>query len=203
MIPGNLDQLAVATYIFGAVELGVLVTNDNMKQFDKGQPWSITKDHPIGGHCIPIVGRDADGNFLCVTWGKIQRIAPSFIEKYMDEGISYLDTQILDKAGLSPDAYDKDTLLTMLAKVSPQPVMRTLEEIAAAEIPDNEVIRYGFTGEAISGSGAFPTDEQFEAAFKLMGDFLDKSGYGWAVSKDKLKPFADQIAIAVVAAGPK
>ena len=75
-------------------------------------------------------------------------------------------------------------------------------EIAAAEIEANpEVIRYGLTSSTTAN--AFPTDEQFEAAFKLMGEFLDNSGYSWAISKDKLKPFADQIAIAVVAAGPK
>jgi len=202
MIPGNLDQLAMATYVFGAVELGVLVTADNMKQFDRNEPWTVTADHPMGGHCLPCVGRDADGNFLCITWGRIAKLSSPFVEKYMDEAITYLDTQILNKVGLSPGAFDKATLMKMLAKVSPQPVIRTAEEIAAAEIEANpEVIRYGLTSSTTAN--AFPTDEQFEAAFKLMGEFLDNSGYSWAISKDKLKPFADQIAIAVVAAGPK
>lgn len=199
MIPGNIDQLAMATYVFGAVELGVLMTADNMKQFDKGEPWTVTADHPIGGHCIPVFGRDADGNFLCVSWGKVARLSPAFIEKYMDEGIAYLDTQILDQAGLSQSAYNKATLLKMLAKVSPQPVVKTPEQIAAAEGLDNEVIRYGMVS---AEDKAFPTDEQFEISFKLLRGLLDQSGYGWALSNEKLRPYSDQIAIGVVSAGP-
>jgi len=191
MIPGNTDQLTMATYVFGAVELGVLMTADNMKQFDRDEPWTITADHPIGGHCMPVVGRDADGNFLCVTWGRIAKLSSAFVEKYMDEGITYLDTQILNKVGLSPGAYDQATLMKMLKKVSPQPVIKTVEA--------EEVIRYGFAGTGI----LFPTDEQLEAAFRIMSEFLDKSGYGWAISKEKLRPYSDQIAMAVVAASPK
>lgn len=200
MPAGNLNQLAMATYVFGAVELGIIVTADNMRQFDAGQPWTITSDDPIGGHCIPVFGRDADGNFLCVTWGRVQRIAPAFIQKYMDEGIAYLDPQILNKAGLSPGAYDKVTLVKMLAKISPQPVVKTLEQIAAAESTDDgQAIRYGFAG----NTTAFPTDEQLEISFKVLRGLLDKSGYGWALSDEKLRPYSDEIAIKVVAATPK
>src|SRR6266699_732309 len=127
MIAGNLDQLAMGAYIFGAVELGIMMTQDNMDQFDKGEPWTVTtKSEVIGGHCIPVFGRDVDGNFLCVTWGKVQRMTPSFIEKYMDEGYGYLDQEILNKAGLSHGAYDNLTLKKMLAKISPQPVVKTV-----------------------------------------------------------------------------
>lgn len=196
---GNIAQLTMATFIFGAVELGILITAENMKQFDRGETWTITSDDPIGGHCIPVFGRDASGNFLCVTWGRVQRIDPSFIEKYMDEGIAYLDAQILNKAGLSPGAYNQATLVKMLAKVSSQPVIKTLEQMAAAELADNsEVIRYGFAG---TTEALFPTDEQFEISFKIMQGFLEKSGYSWAISADKLRPYSDEIAIAVVKAG--
>lgn len=197
LISGNVDQLTMATYVFGAVELGVLITEDNMRQFDKGEPWDITNDQPMGGHCIPVFGRDADGNFLCVSWGKVQRITPAFIEKYMDEAIAYLDPQILNKAGLSPGAYDKATLVKMLAQVSPQPVIKTLEQMATAESADNvEAIRYGFAGTTV----AFPTDEQLEISFKVLRELLDKSGYGWAMSDEKLRPYSNEIAIKVVAA---
>lgn len=199
MTPGNLQQLAVATYVFGAVELGVLVTNDNMDQFDAGKPWTITGADPIGGHCVPVVGRDNDGNFLCVTWGRLQRIAPTFIQKYMDEGITFLDKEIINKAGLTIGAFKLDMLEKMLSKVSPQPVMRTLEEIAQAEQDDSEHIRYGIA----SVPDAYPTDEQFDAAFNILRAALDKSGYGWALNDEKLRPYSDAVAVGVVRATPK
>jgi hypothetical protein len=198
MINGNLDHLAVATYVFGAVELGVMLTEENMHQFDLGKPWTVTKDYPVGGHCIPVIGRNSNGDFLCVTWGKIHAMAPAFIQKNMDEGIAYLDTQILDKAGLSNKAFDRKTLEDMLAKVSPQKVFKTpYDEIVEAEAAN--AVGLGI----MSSPTRFPTDKQFEAAHKLLSKFLDDSGYGWALSKDKLKPYSDRIAIAVVQAGPK
>jgi len=210
MTPGDLNQLAVAAFVFGAVELGVLLTQDNMDQFDSGLPWTITRASPIGGHCIPIVGRDAVGNFLCVTWGRIQRIAPAFIKKFMDEGLTYLDQEILNKAGLSPGAYNQDTLQAMLAKVSPQPVVKTVEaqvasllqDVLSTDTTNREAIRYGFTSAADTPNNVFPTEDQLNVAFKLLRGLLDQSRYGWALSDAKLRPYSDQIAIGVVAAGP-
>ncbi len=187
--PGSVGQLAVAAYIFGAVEIGVLMTEDQMTQFDQGKPWTVTKAEPVGGHCIPIVGRDADGNFICVTWGRLQKITPAFLKKYMDEGIAYLNEEILNKLGLSSEAYDKATLQTMLAQVS------TLR-VAEAEIV--EPIRYGLLAEPPSPGNKFPTDEQFTAAFKILRAAIDKSGYGWALSDEKLKVYSDEVAFGVV-----
>jgi hypothetical protein len=188
MTPGNVNQLAAASYVFGAVELGIVMSKENMNQFDRKEPWTVASDEIVGGHCIPIVGRDADGNFLCISWGRIQRIAPSFIEKNMDEGITYLDQQILNNAGLSPGAYDKVTLLKMLAKVSPQRVIKTAEQIAAEE----KATQFAMMSPTV------PSDEQFAVAFKILRDLLDQSGYGWALSDAKLRPYSDQIAISIV-----
>lgn len=181
---GSVGQLAIATYIFGATEIGVLLTEDNMKQFDNAQPWTVTKANPVGGHCIPVVGRDADGNFLCVTWGRLQRIAPAFIKKYMDEGIAYLNDEILNQAGLTAGAYDKATLQKMLAQVS---------AIRVAEAETEEVIRYGMVSDS-----KFPSDEQLDVAFKLLRKAVDKSGYGWALSDANLKIYSDEVAFGVV-----
>ena len=135
-----------------------------------------------------------------MTWGKIQRIAPSFIQKYMDEGLTYLDTEIINKAGLAPGAYDHATLEKMLAKVSPQPVIKSLEEIAAEEQAANEVIRYSF---ASVDTTPHPTAAQFDVAFKTLRAALDGSGYGWALTDAKLRPYSDAVAIGVVRATPK
>jgi hypothetical protein len=188
--PGSVGQLAMAVYIFGAAEIGVLVTEDNMKQFDHGAVWTVTKANPVGGHCIPIVGRDSDGNFLCVTWGRIQRIAPAFIKKYMDEGIAYLNDEILNDAGLTAPAYDKATLQKMLAQVS-------AVRVAEAEIENNEeVIGYGM----VSAPSQEPTQRQLDVAFHILRGAIDKSGYGWALSDENLKVYSDKVATGVVAA---
>lgn len=186
--PGSVGQLTVAAYIFGAVEIGVLITEDNMNQFDQGKPWTVTKADPIGGHCIPVVGRDADGNFICVTWGRLQKITPAFIKKYMDEGIAFLNEEILNKLGLSSEAYDKVTLQKMLAQVS---------TLRVAEAETDQSIRYGFAAIGPEAS-KFPSDEQLDAAFKILRGALDKSGYGWALSDEKLKVYSDEVAFGVV-----
>lgn len=183
MQPGSVGQLAIGAYIFGAVEIGVMLSEDNMKQFDQGKPWTTTGADPIGGHCIPVIGRDADGYFLCVTWGRLQRIAPSFIKKYMDEGITYLNEEILNDV-----SYDKATLQHMLAQVS-------AIRVAEAEIQDQPV--YGML------STISPTDRQFDVAFSILREALDASGYGWALSDDKLKAYSDKVAIGVVGATPE
>ena len=187
--PGSVGQLAVATYIFGAVEIGVMITEDNMKQFDQGKPWTVTKADPVGGHCIPVFGRDVDGNFICVTWGRIQKITPAFIKKYMDEGIAYLNEEILNKLGLSDEAYDKATLQKMLAQVS---------ALRVAEVETEEVVRYGFAAMPEAGTNKFPSDEQFNTAFKILRTAIDKSGYGWALSDANLKIYSDEVAFGVV-----
>ena len=193
--PGSVGQLAIAAYIFGAVEIGVMITEDNMKQFDQGKPWTVTKAEPVGGHCIPVFGRDADGNFICVSWGRIQKITPAFIKKYMDEGIAYLNEEILNKLGLSSEAYDKATLQKMLAQVS---------AIRVAEAETEEVVRYGMLSEQPSLSNKFPSDEQLDAAFKILRAAIDKSGYGWALSDANLKVYSDEVAFGVVnAAAPQ
>src|SRR6266705_2363511 len=187
--PGSVGQFAVAAYIFGAVEIGVLITEDNMNQFDRGKPWTVTKADPVGGHCIPVVGRDTDGNFICITWGRLQKITPAFIKKYMDEGIAYLNEEILNKLGLSSEAYDKATLQKMLAQVS---------TLRVAEAETEEVVRYGFAAMPEAGTNKFPSDEQLDVAFKILRTAIDKSGYGWALTDAKLKVYSDEVALGVV-----
>lgn len=186
LTPGDTEQLALAVHIFGAVEIGLALSNDAEVQFERGQPWHETNSEPIGGHCVTIVGRDADGFFLCVTWGRLHRISPTFIETYMDEGYAYLNDEILNQQGLSREAYDKPALARMLAGIS-KPVNRTAAHALA------------LSPEAMDNAG-YPTQAQFDVAFKILRAAIDRSGYGFMLSDKKLKPFADEIAIGVVGA---
>jgi len=41
------------------------------------------------------VGRDAKGNIVVVTWGKIQLMTPRFYTKYCDEVVAYVSDEAL------------------------------------------------------------------------------------------------------------
>jgi hypothetical protein len=104
---GDLVQIARAAYIFGAVGIGVEITVSGMMQFKAGVPWApIATDKSMGGHYIPLVGRDANGNFLFISWGRIQAATPEWVAAQMDEGLCYFSRELLNAKGVSPESYD-------------------------------------------------------------------------------------------------
>lgn len=115
---GNLDQVALAGYLFGAVGVGIEFPAFAMDQFDAGQPWDVARKNTKieGGHYVPIVGRRG-GNYLLVTWGKLIEATPKFLTKYMDEGIAYLSTEIL-YGGKSIEGFNNAALLDNLRRVT-------------------------------------------------------------------------------------
>jgi hypothetical protein len=107
---GNLDELLAATYLFGAVGFGFQFPASAMTQFNAGQPWSVVPGSPIeGGHYVCIVGRRANGNLVCVTWGALQEMEPSFVPAFNDESVCYLSLESL-KNNVSPENFDLATL---------------------------------------------------------------------------------------------
>jgi hypothetical protein len=106
--PGDLDQIALATYLFGAIGLGLQMPQSAMGQFDNAEPWSSVQGSPNdGGHYLPCFGRNSHGNFLVVSWGRLQALTPEFLTEHMDEGIVYLTADWLTE---SPRGFDKDAL---------------------------------------------------------------------------------------------
>jgi len=104
---GDIGQLAQATYIFGAVSVGVLLPSSAEAQFIAGEPWSLVAgDKSLGGHCITSVGRDTNGNYLFVSWGRLQAATPEWVANSMDEAISPFSREILNTKGISPENYD-------------------------------------------------------------------------------------------------
>lgn len=114
---GNVDQLALASWLFGACGIGILISNENMQEFEQGKPWSTTTGKIEGGHYVCVVGRRANGNPLCVTWGKLQEMTPAFYEQANDESIAYLSGERLVD-GKSLDGFDLETLKSDLAVVA-------------------------------------------------------------------------------------
>jgi len=92
---GNLAELKVAAYLFGAVGIGIQVPASAQEQFAAGQPWDVVEGSPIdGGHYVPVVGFDGT-DILVVTWGAVQRMTVDFFTTYCDEAYAYLSDEAL------------------------------------------------------------------------------------------------------------
>ena len=104
---GDIDQLALAIYLFGATGIGIKFPGSAMDQFNAGKPWDVVSNAKIeGGHYIPGVGRDQSGNIVIVTWGKTQLMTPRFFKKYCDEVIAYVSTEAIATGGKTLDGFD-------------------------------------------------------------------------------------------------
>src|SRR5262249_46931606 len=96
--PGDVDLLAIATYLFSAVGIGLKLPETSMKQLAYGRRWDVVPGkHHFGGHYVSGVGRDIKGNFVVVTWGRLQLMTPRFFKKYCDEAIAYVSKEMLVK----------------------------------------------------------------------------------------------------------
>ena len=115
--PGNLNELALAVYLFGAVGLGFEMPSSTQDQFDNAEPWTLVKGSPNdGGHYVPCIGRNSAGNFLVVTWGRLQAVTPNFIIDKMDEGCVYLSFEQM-RENINPRGFDETGLRKALAEL--------------------------------------------------------------------------------------
>ena len=109
--PGDIDQLAIAMYLFGAVGIGIKFPDTAMDQFNAGKPWDVVRGPPPkDGHYIPGVGRLANGNIVVVTWGKTQQMTPRFYKKYCDEVVAYVSDEALTTGGKTLEGFKLDQL---------------------------------------------------------------------------------------------
>ena len=106
LTPGNLTQLAAAVYFLGAAGVGVNLPDDAEDQFDRAEPWSIGGTHTGNGHYISCIGRNSLGNFLFVSWGRLQAATPEWVYRNMDEGLAFVSRERLKATGLSPQGFD-------------------------------------------------------------------------------------------------
>jgi hypothetical protein len=106
----NMGDLALATFLFGAVGVGVNITQSAMDEFQQGEVWTQTGGKVLGGHYIPCVGRNTRGNWLFVTWGRLHAATPRWLNVNMLGAIAYFSRERLSSEGLSPQGYDAATL---------------------------------------------------------------------------------------------
>ena len=116
--PKNVSRLAIASYLFGAVGVGIQVPDSCEDQFDAGKPWTVVPDSQIvGGHYVPLVGRNRNGHFLVVTWGRLHAVTPDFLKTYADEAVMYLTTEMMNAKGLTMEGFDVASLKASLQKL--------------------------------------------------------------------------------------
>jgi hypothetical protein len=112
--PGNLQHLFLASYLFGAVGIGLQLPASALLQTEQGLAWDVVAETTIaGGHYVPLVGRQVDGLHV-VSWGAIQRMTEAFLTQYCDEAVAYVSQEcLLDQK--SPEGFAYDDLISDLA----------------------------------------------------------------------------------------
>lgn len=115
---GDVDQLALATYLMGAAAIGLRFPDSASTQFDHRQPWTVVPGSPVnGGHYVPCVGVNSAGHLLVVTWGRVHAMTFDFYRAYSDEAMAYVSLEALTE-NLSPEGFDADRLRAALAALS-------------------------------------------------------------------------------------
>lgn len=82
----NAEEVKAAVYLFLAVITGETLTEANIDQFRRGQPWDVVEGSPaVGGHATCDVGYLAAGLILPVTWGALTEMTTAFQSKQVEE----------------------------------------------------------------------------------------------------------------------
>jgi hypothetical protein len=111
------SDLDLAAYIFGACGCGFQVPESAMTEFENEKPWTATTGDPIGGHYVPLVGRNSKGLRFVVTWGRLQAVTDKFWQKYFLGGVAYFSPEYLLANGVSPEGIKEADLDTAIASL--------------------------------------------------------------------------------------
>jgi hypothetical protein len=104
--PSDKAEVKTAINVFGAVGVGLTVTDTMMTDFNAGRGWSRLGGRSLGGHAVVAVGYDADGLDV-VTWGEVIRMSWPVWRRAVDEAwIAVVPEWLNDTSGLSPLGVD-------------------------------------------------------------------------------------------------
>jgi hypothetical protein len=101
----RLDEVKQAVAAFGAVGLGIVVSQDMMDDFNAEEPWARSTGAQLGGHAVPIVGYDAKYVYV-VTWGQVQRMTWPCLVAVTEEAWVAVLPEWFDAAGHDPEGID-------------------------------------------------------------------------------------------------
>lgn len=113
----TVQELLYAAFLFGAAGLGVNLPDTAEEQFAAGHAWDDVTSPSTGGHFIPVIGRNTNGNLVIVTWGKTHELTPQFAAaRMMPPALGLFSTDYLAAGtGLSPGAFNEAQLDADLA----------------------------------------------------------------------------------------
>ncbi len=112
---GDVDDLALATYLTGATGVGLRFPDSAWDQFDAQQRWTVINGAKAsGGHYVPCIGRNSAGDFMVITWGRIQAMSPEFYSKYSDEALAYVSLETM-RGNVTPEGFDAASLTKAIA----------------------------------------------------------------------------------------
>ena len=82
-----------------------------------GATWTLDENAAIeGGHCVILVGYTPD-YFICVSWGNIYKMEPSFFSYYTDEAYALVDSTWIAKTGKTPLGLSQQDLEKMMIAI--------------------------------------------------------------------------------------
>lgn len=120
--PQNQEHVEIAVDLFGVVYIGLGLPITAQSQV--GGVWDVVGDpntdpnsapYSWGGHCVIIVGYDADG-LTCITWGALQKMTWRFWDAYCDESHALLGRDWVEK-NIAPSGFNYKQLLADQALV--------------------------------------------------------------------------------------
>lgn len=114
----NPDHYYAASYLFGAVGLGVQIPSSAQDQFSAGEPWAnVPGDSIEGYHYVPLVGRKANGNAVVVTWGAAQEVEQSWLDANLQEVVAMISIEEMVN-GTTPEGFNVAALEDDLAVIA-------------------------------------------------------------------------------------
>lgn len=116
------DEMKAALAVFGGLYVGIQCPQSMQQQFGAGDVIDYVPGSPVeGGHCIVIVGWDADYIYV-VTWGEVARMTWNFWAHYGDEAWVVVTKDFIEANGMSPTGLSLATMLTDFHQITGSPV---------------------------------------------------------------------------------
>ncbi|MCW2317272.1 hypothetical protein M2322_002831 [Rhodoblastus acidophilus] len=107
--PHDLEAVLTASWLFGAVGLGVTVGQNQETQFEQGKPWDGNPGADAGGHYVPLIAYHG-GLFWVVTWGRLQAVTRGFLEHNFVQAMTYVSPDMM-RSGKSLEGFNLAALL--------------------------------------------------------------------------------------------
>ncbi|MHB8388123.1 MAG: hypothetical protein ACYDDA_12260 [Acidiferrobacteraceae bacterium] len=103
MRPIDIGGMRRAIATFGVVVAGLALPTSAQTE----KVWSSTHDAPgsWGGHCVPLVGYDANGP-ICVTWGALKRMTWEWWARYAEQAYVPLSRDWVQATERNPAGVD-------------------------------------------------------------------------------------------------